>query len=148
MAKYTAASLVAAPVLTKTLWTIQANTSGLRRFRILDILTWVDGTPGDTAVRITIGRFTAAGTNSGLTLNPNDPADGVPSATAGQLNTVEPTFGTASFFPIGYNQRSTVRWFAAPGEELVGPATNANGLAGNLAVGPTLSTGCTVVIDE
>lgn len=148
MAKYTLPSIVAAPVSAKTLWTIVAQTSGLRRFRILDILTWNDGTPGDTAIRTTIGRCTAPGTNTALTPNPNDPADGVCSAAGGQLNTVEPTFGTATFFPMGFNQRSTLRWFAAPGEELVAPATNNNGFGSNLAVGPALSTGSTVVFDE
>jgi len=72
----------------------------------------------------------------------------VASAVAGQLATVEPTYSTATFFPIGFNQRSTIRWFAAPGEELVAPAVNASGFGGALAVGPALSTGSTIVYDE
>ncbi len=148
MAKYTLPSIVAAPVSAKTLWVLTAATTGLRRFRILDILTWCDGTPGDTAIRTTIGRCTAAGTTTALVANPNDPADGVASAIGGQLATIEPTYSTATFFPMGYNQRSTLRWFAAPGEELVAPATNASGFGSNLAVGPALSTGSTVVFDE
>lgn len=140
--------------LTRTLSTTQSlGTVGqggsTRRHRWIDVVCGVDGTPGDTAVRYLFQRATALGTSTAVTLNPLDPADVACSAVAGQGHSVEPTYtANAVLLQLVFNQRSTVRWFAAPGEELVCPATAANGIGIQTPVAPALSGWVSVVIDE
>lgn len=120
-----------------------------RRHRTLDIVVGVDGTPGDTAVRYAFQRCTALGTSTGVTPQALDPADVAALAVAGQNHTVEPTYtASAILLELVFNQRSTVRWFAAPGEELVCPATASNGIGIQTPVAPALSGWATLVFDE
>ncbi len=120
-----------------------------RRGRIVDLVAGCDGTPGDTAVRFQFQRFTAAGTTTAVTPVPTDPADAACTAAAGQIATVEPTY-TASqvVLQLVFNQRSTVRWFAAPGEEIVYPATAGNGVGCKPVVSPALSGWLQVMFSE
>lgn len=107
-----------------------SNTTALRRGKVYDLMVGADGTPADNALVWDISRMTAAGTATSVTPLPLDPADsamlGVSSANA----TVEPTVtATSSVWNVAVNQRASFRWVAAPGSELVYPATNANGFA-------------------
>ena len=114
----------------KTLVSLTAATTGLRRGKISDISLGTNGTPADNAMEYDISRQTAAGTATAATPNPVDPADGVSSTVAALNATAEPTVtATSSVFQIAVNQRATYRWVASPGSELVWPATNLAGLA-------------------
>lgn len=147
MARYSA-SLNRTLSTTASLGTVGQGAT-TRRHRWIDVLVGVDGTPGDTAVRYTFQRCTALGTSTAVTPQALDPADVACNAAAGQNHTVEPTYTAgAILLQVVFNQRSTVRWFAAPGEELVCPATASNGVGVQTPVAPALSGWVTAVIDE
>ncbi len=101
------------------------------RARLYDVVVGSVATPADQACHIGLKRFTAAGTEaSGFTPVPLDAADAVSSADCGlAVFSVEPTY-TASeeLLTFSVNQRATLRWVAAPGSELVVPASAANGI--------------------
>lgn len=133
---------------TNAIGAIWAQTAGLRRFRVLDIVFGCDGTPGDTPMVLRVNRSTAVATG-GTTLAPAavDSADGTASCT-GMHGTVSNGTNSGTLLELACNQRSTVRWFAAPGEELVAPAVNASGFHFLTPVAPTLSGRCCILIDE
>lgn len=114
----------------KTLANIYAQTASLRRGKLYDLTVNADGVPADTEINFDVSRQTAAGTVTSVTPLPLDPADTAALSAAGANATVEPTItATSTLLAFGLNQRATFRWVAAPGSELVWPATNANGLA-------------------
>lgn len=147
MAKYSA-------VLARTLSTSASvgtvgSSATTRRGRIIDIVIGVEGTPGDTALKTIVQRYTAAGTSTAVTPNPLDFADVASNTAAGQNHTVEPTYtSNVVLLAVSQNQRSTVRWFAAPGEELSWPATSASGLGFQTPTAPALAGTISVVFDE
>lgn len=102
------------------------------RPKVFDIVVGSVATPADNACKFQVQRCTTAGTpGSSPTPQAEDPGDPACVTTAGLL-----TFGagptlTANAFLLQWsqNQRATFRWVAAPGKELVMPATAANGLA-------------------
>lgn len=115
----------------KTLLSLTASSgTALRRFKIYDVLMGTNGTPADNFMEYDISRQTVAGTGTTTTSNALDPAD-TAALTVGLSNlTVEPTVTAASsVFYVGVNQRASYRWVAAPGSELVAPATNLAGFA-------------------
>jgi hypothetical protein len=76
-----------------------------------------------------VQRCTAAGTSTAVVPQPLDPADATTEMDAGENHTIEPTYTAAAILlQIPLNQRATFRWVAAPGGELVAPATASNGL--------------------
>lgn len=86
-------------------------------------------TPADQATTLVLKRYTAAGTATAVVPIALDPASPAALAAAGENHTVEPTYTAASeLFSIPVNQRNTVQWWAAPGGEIVLPATAANGV--------------------
>ena len=98
------------------------------RPRIYDVIFGTSGTPADNALNWLLQRYTAAGTATSVTPTAIDPADPAALASAGSNHTVEPTYTAgAILLDIDANQRSTQRWVASPGSELVMPATAANG---------------------
>lgn len=133
----------------KTLGSVQGGATLPRRVKILDLEFGCDGTPGDTAMRFALQRFTVAGTFTAVTPVAVDPADAASVAAAGQNHTVEPTYTASTILKqVVLNQRSSYRWFAAPYEELVTPATAANGIGWLPAVSPALSGWVTATVDE
>lgn len=114
----------------KTLLAITAQTTSLRRSKLYDFTFGTLGTPADQSYEWDISRQTAVGTSSVVVPNPLDPADAA-AFTVGSANfTAEGTItAVSSMFYLGTNQRASYRWVAAPGSELVGPATNLAGLA-------------------
>lgn len=114
----------------KSLMVLTAATATLRRAKVYDVLFGTNGTPADNYMEFDISRQTAAGTATALTPVALDPAD-TAAGTVGAANaTVEGTVTAASSqFYLGYNQRASFRWVAAPGSELVIPATNLAGFA-------------------
>ena len=116
----------------KTLVSMFATTGRLRRGKMYDILIGTNGTPADNYLEWDVSRMTADGTGSVITPNALDPADAAAAGTAQANYTVESGSITAnsSLFYVGVNQRASYRWVAAPGSELVYPATANNGLVG------------------
>lgn len=75
-----------------------------------------------------VQRCTAAGTSTGVTPQPLDPADAATEFDAGHIHTVNPTFTANAFvLSVPLNQRSTFRWEAGIYGELTWPATASNG---------------------
>ncbi len=145
---YYSAPLTRTLSTTQTLGTVgQGGTA--RRFKIVDVVAGVDGTPGDTAVRYLFQRCTALGTSTAVTPSLLDTADTASLFVAGQNHSVEPTY-TANLIllQLPFNQRSTVRWFAAPGEELVCPATASNGIGIQTPVAPSLTGWASLMVLE
>ena len=135
MAKYavanpsTGATAVAAAY--KTLLSVNASTGATpRRGKIYDLLVGTDGTPADNFMTWDVSRITStvAGAVS-FTPNALDPADAAADSQAFTNHTAEATItSSSSLFVVGVNQRASYRWVAAPGGELLWPATTANGL--------------------
>src|SRR6266478_7083148 len=107
---------------------LASSTTTARRFKIYDVLIGTNGTPADNFIEWDISRITASSTTTVLAATALDNAD----AAALTVTTVNSsTFGTittgSNVFYIGVNQRASYRWVAAPGSELVAPATSSAG---------------------
>lgn len=99
-----------------------------RRIKVYDVLIGTNGTPADNFIEWDISRITTASTATTATPQPLDQADAA-SLTTTTVNSSQ--FGTitanSNVFYIGVNQRASYRWVAAPGGELVSPATSSAG---------------------
>ena len=103
---------------------------GSIQIKLYDLIIGSDATPADLAGEFVLNRSTTDGVGgTSVTPNPLDPQTVAASATGfgGVFTTTEPVDGT-DLLQIALNQRATFRWVAAPGSELVSPATNNNGL--------------------
>ena len=142
MAKY-AVDLQRTASTTGSLGSWVADATRPRRLKFYDIMFGSEATPADAAILWTIQRCTAAGTGTGVTPQPLDPADAATEADAAENHTIEPTYTAgAILLNIAVNQRATFRWVAAPGGELVTPATASNGLGVQT---DTISSGTPVI---
>ena len=114
----------------KTLLALTAQTSGLRRAKVFEVMIGTGGTPADTAYEFDISRQTNVGTSTSVTPNPVDPGDPA-CATVGSANfTSEGSItATSSLFYLAINQKASYRWVARDGMELVIPAINLAGVA-------------------
>lgn len=114
---------------TASLGTIAADATRPRRGEWYDVVMGADGTVGDNPFLWIFQRFTAPGTNTGVTPVALDPADAATESDAGELNTVEPTY-TANLIllAVPLNQRATMRWVADDNKRLIYPATASNGI--------------------
>ena len=121
------------------------------RPKIYDLIWGSDATPADNAAEYFLQRYTAAGTSTSVTPLALDPGDPAALASAGKAHTVEPTY-TANALLLDWmqNQRATFRWVAAPGSELVLPATAANGagIVVNAVAGSAVSMGGSIYWEE
>lgn len=106
------------------------QTSNTRRGRFYDIMFGSSGTPADAAVRWQARRSTAVGTEgAGVVPTALDSGDPASLFDGAEGHTVEPTYTAGSeFIDLALNQRASWRWIAAPGGEIVTPATAANGI--------------------
>lgn len=99
------------------------------RPKIYDLTIGSDATPADMAAEYVLQRYTAAGTATAVTPQALDSGDPASLCAAGEAHTVEPTYtANAILLQFALNQRATYRWVAAPGGEIVLPATAANGV--------------------
>ena len=104
------------------------STSAIRP-AVYDVVFGSNATPADNALNWLMERYTAAGTATAVTPQALDPGDPASTATAGENHTAEPTYTAASvLLNISANQRSTQRWVASPGGEIICPATANNGV--------------------
>ena len=96
------------------------------RARIFEILVGCSAAPADAATNFAINRTTAIGTEgSGFTPVNLDPVGPAAASDFGVgVFSVEPTKpANAVLLAFALNQRATFRWIAAPGCELILPAT-------------------------
>lgn len=122
-------------------WTADATRA--RRARVYDIIIGSEATPADAALLYTVRRCSAAGTSTSVTPQNLDPASATTEYDAGENHSIEPTFTAgAILLNIPLNQRATFRWVAAPGGELVMPATASNGAGIET---DTISTGTPII---
>lgn len=113
----------------KTVGSVSADATRPRRGKLFEMNLSSEAPPADNPFRWQLQRFTAAGTSTAVVPQPLDPADATTEMDAGENHTVEPTYVSAQImFDLGLNQRATFRWVAAPGKEIVFPATASNGL--------------------
>ena len=128
---------------------ISADSTRPRRGKIYDLLFGSEGSPADNPFLWEVQRHTAAGTSTGVTPSPLDPGDAATEADAGENHTVDVT-ATAGVYmlSIPLNQRATFRWVAAPGGELVYPATAANGLHVRTTTSSAVAVTATVHFNE
>lgn len=102
-------------------------TAAVRPF-LMDLIISSNATPADNSSEWQVLRFTAAGTSTAVTPTAYDSGDPAATTVCGKNHSVEPTYApTVSLLDIAHNQRATFRWVAAPGEEIIAPATAANG---------------------
>jgi len=98
------------------------------RPRIYDIIFGQGGTPADNVVRWEVPRQTTSATGTAAVENALDPGAPAADALAEEEITSGPTVTADSqVLDFDLNQRATFRWVAAPGGEIVLPATAANG---------------------
>lgn len=108
---------------------ITAAAASPRRAKIYDLLLGAGGSPADNNIIWDVIRCTTAGTaGSNVTPGALDAANTLASTIViGQAHTVDPTTSGVSHLHVALNQRATFRWVAAPGGELMVPATASNG---------------------
>lgn len=108
---------------------LTAAAANMRRAKVYDLNFGSEATPADNAFLWQVQRCTTAGT-AGTNPTPIslDPSDSLASTiVVGQAHSVTPT-GTTVVLTVPLNQRATFRWVAAPGGEIVIPATASNGI--------------------
>jgi hypothetical protein len=152
MAKYSLSNTQGTPsALTttyKTQWDLTAATGAttLRRAWLYDFTFGTDGTPADNTITYKVDRQTSTGTRTSAVAAPVDAGDAAALITAGVVTTIEPTVTAATqLLEIATNQRATYRWVAAPGGELIVPATNVAGLGGR-AKSPAYTGTCVAFV--
>lgn len=107
-----------------------ADATRPRRGKFYDLMFGSEASPADNPFLWQVQRCTTAGTSTGVTPTAIDPGDAATESDAGENHTIDPTLTAgAILLSIPLNQRATFRWVAAPGGELVYPATASNGLA-------------------
>lgn len=138
MAGYSASNYNATtPALTsmtttyKTLLNLSASSgTALRRIKVHEFVFGTTGTAADNVAQFDVSVTSAIGTGVSGVITKLDEADSASLSISTINHTVEPTVtANSSKWVAGFNQRSTHRWVAYPGYELVIPATNAAGLA-------------------
>lgn len=100
----------------------------LRRGKVYDLLIGTDGTPADNFIEWDISRVTSASTATTITPQALDSADQAAVAIVTANSSTHGTISLQNLLYVGVNQRASYRWVAAPGSELVWPATSSNGL--------------------
>ncbi len=104
------------------------------RCGIYDAMFGTSTTPADQQMLFQVQKTTTAGTSTSVTPEPLDVDDRVAICTAGKTFTAEPTYSGVPFIDIGLNQRSTFRWVARPGGELICSSAANAGIMGKVAV--------------
>jgi hypothetical protein len=99
------------------------------RPKLYDLMLGSPSTPADQAASWVIKRSTTASTGgTAVTPSPIDPGDPVSISTAMVAPSMSAPTLTVVLLQWAQNLRATYRWVAAPGKEIVAPATAANGL--------------------
>ena len=129
MARYSASGSQNLASSAITALTIAAQ-STVHRNIIYDITIGNVGAPADLVTLHTIQRITAVGT-AGASVTPTllDIADRASQSAVGENHSSEPTYTSSTeLLEVPLNHRATFRWVAAPGGEIITPATNNAGI--------------------
>lgn len=104
--------------------------AALKRLLVYDLLFGYSGAPADASAIIAAQRSTTAPTGGTVvTPQPLDPADGAASALSMDGAVTNGTLTANAFLlNMGLNQRTSFRWVAREGKELVVPVSNNNGI--------------------
>ena len=108
-----------------------ASQSTVHRNIIYDIVIANVGSPADRVTLHTIQRITNPNAANCTAVTPSllDLADRAAQSACGENHTAEPTYtSNQELMEIPLNHRATFRWVAAPGGELITPATNNAGI--------------------
>lgn len=126
-----------------TCLTVIGNASTPRRAWTYELIFADEGTPADNVLLWTVQRATAEGTATEVVPTRLDIADAEASANVGENHSAEPTYtSTEELLEFSLNTRATFRWVAAPGGELIAPATASAGWgAGTLHASATTDVG-------
>ena len=131
MARYSASGSQNLPAsLTPiTALTIAAQSTAHRNI-FYDIVVANMGAPADLVTLHTIQRITAVGTaGSAVTPALLDLSDRASQSAVGENHSGEPTYtSNTELLELPLNHRATFRWVAAPGGEIITPATNNSGI--------------------
>lgn len=148
MAKYVA-TLQRTASTTLSVGTLTSDATTPRRAKIYDLMFGSEATPADNAFLWQVQRCTTAGTSTAVTPAPLDPADAVALDDTGSNHTVDPTLTAGAFLmTVPLNQRATFRWVAAPGGEIVIPATANNGVALRTPTASAVAISATMEFEE
>ena len=131
MARYSASGSQNLPASSSAITALTiASQSTVHRNIIYDIVIANVGSPADLVTLHTIQRITNPGTaGSAVTPSLLDIADRASQSAVGENHSSEPTYTSATeLLEIPLNHRATFRWVAAPGGELITPATNNAGI--------------------
>lgn len=129
----------------------QATATSPRRLKIYDWIFGCEATPADNPFLWSVNRVTAAGSPAGgsaVTPAPLDLADAASLFDATEGPTTDPTVSATRLLSIALNQRATFRWVAAPGGELISPATDNLGFAVMTPTSSALAISTTLQIEE
>lgn len=107
---------------------LNSSQSTPRRGQLYDVLIGTDGTPADNFIEWDISRVTASSTATIVVPLPLDSADAVAATVVTANSSTHAVVSVPNLWYVGVNQRASYRWVAAPGSELVWPATSSNGL--------------------
>ena len=136
MARYSASGSQNLPASSTPITALTiASQSTVHRNIIYDIVIANVGAPADLVTLHTIQRITAVGTaGSAVTPSLLDIADRASQSAVGENHSSEPTYTSATeLLEIPLNHRATFRWVAAPGGEIITPATNNAGIGAKAA---------------
>ena len=120
-----------------------------KRIKVYDIIWGYPGTPADASAELEIQRATTSGTATAVVPVALDPADPAAGTVAEENHTVQGTITANTFLGrFAMNQRTTFRWVAREGKEMVIPAVNNNGLHFNTPTTPAVAVSLTVHFTE
>ena len=115
-------SIVTALAIGSNAGTVQRN--WIHEYTIANV-----GTPADLVTLHTVQRTTAIGTQTAVTPTVMDFADRAAQADVGERHTGEPSYtANEELDEVPLNNRALYRWVAAPGWEIVCPATAGDGV--------------------
>jgi hypothetical protein len=127
----------------KSVGSLVADATRPRRGKVYYFCCGSEAAPADQSILWQLQRITAAGTSTGVTPRPVNPADVATELDAGENHTAEPTYtASTDLITVPVHQRSTFKWEAPPDGELIYPATASNGFGVRT---PTISSGTPVV---
>ena len=130
---------------TLSLGTVGADATRPRRGRWFMGMFSCEGASADNVFKYVVQWCSALGTSTGVTPTPLDPADAATESDAGENHTVDATYIAGRVvLAFALNQRAIFQWHAAPGGELVYPATAANGLGISTPTAAALAITATV----
>jgi hypothetical protein len=125
----------------------RADSTTAQRGRVYDYMVGSITTPADNVFDHELIRSSTAGTAAAVTPSPLDPAEAASVFDASDTYTVDPTFGVL-LMRMSLNMRAAYRWVAAPGGELVWPATTNNGITGVVQSATTTDFSATLHVDS